>query len=313
MFEEYNRKVLIIIKFRVRSDDCLESKDYAHYISSLAQRAVLYEVSTTPKPGLVDRNNSGAHRDMDFFTFMASSSVLYRGFYECALKGILSGGMNSGELLKEIRPIGIKCENSMFQATGGVNTHKGIIFSMGLICSAAGRLYSEKGELGISTEGVCIEAAKIAEGISSRDFEGIENKEKHTNGEILYKALGLRGIRGEAEGGFKTVRDVAVPFLRSCGKLKDSTLNDTFLEILLRLMAVCADTNVIIRGGLHSLEFVKASAREFILAGGMNQASALEKLEEMNKVFIERNISPGGSADLLAVSIFLGLLEGIVL
>lgn len=291
----------------------MESVEYAHYISSLAQRAVLYEVSATPKPGLVDRNNSGAHRDMDFFTFMASSSVLYRCFYECTLKGIYSREMNPGELLKQIRPIGIKCEDLMFEATGGVNTHKGIIFSLGLLCSASGRLYNEKAGPCVSADDLCVEASKIADGISARDFEGIDDKNMHTHGEILYKTLGLRGIRGEAEDGFQTVRKAAMPILRNWSRLRDIYLNNVFLEVLLRLMGECEDTNVIIRGGLESHEFVKASARKFISAGGMKQESAFDKLEEMNRIFIERNISPGGSADLLAVTIFLGLLEGIKL
>lgn len=287
-------------------------EDFAHYIASIAQRAILYEVSTTPKPGLVDRENSGAHKDMDFFTFMASSSSLYRGMYQCALEGFSFEGEDRRELLNIIRKPGIECEKEMFKATDGVNTHKGIIFSLGILSAVVGSLYRKYGFNYFSAEEVCEEVKKISKDLSLKDFRNINDKKVLTHGERLFKEYGLKGIRGEVESGFYTVRASAVGVLRHWKHDNTSSINDIFLEILINLMAYSEDTNVIIRGGVESLEYVKATSRDFLKAGGMKQVDAKEKLNIMNSNFIERNISPGGSADLLAVTIFLGMVEGII-
>ena len=287
-------------------------EDFAHYIASTAQRAILYEVSTTPKPGLVDRENSGAHKDMDFFTFMASSSSLYRGMYQCALEGFSFESEDRRELLNILRKPGIECEKEMFKTTDGVNTHKGIIFSLGILSAVVGSLYRKYGFNYFSAEEVCEEVKKISKDLSLKDFRNINDKKVLTHGERLFKEYGLKGIRGEVESGFYTVRTSAVGVLRHWKHDNTSSINDIFLEILINLMAYSEDTNVIIRGGVESLEYVKAVSRDFLKAGGMKQVDAKEKLNIMNSHFIERNISPGGSADLLAVTIFLGMVEGII-
>lgn len=287
-------------------------EEIAHYIASIAQRAILYEVSTTPKPGLVDRENSGAHKDMDFFTFMASSSSLYRGMYQCALEGFSFEDEDKRELLNIIRKPGIQCEKEMFKATDGVNTHKGIIFSLGILSAVVGSLYRKHGFNYFSSEEICEEVKKISEDLSIKDFRNINDKAVLTHGERLYKQYGFKGIRGEVESGFYTVRKSALGLIRQWQVERVSSLNDLFLEILIHLMAYSEDTNVIIRGGVESLEYVKAVSKDFLKAGGMKQVDAKEKLNIMNSDFIERNISPGGSADLLAVTIFLGMAEGII-
>lgn len=287
-------------------------EDFAHYAASLAQRAVLYEVSTTPKPGLVDRDNSGAHKDMDFFTFMASSSVLYRGFYECAIEGLFFEETDSTKLLDRIRIPGLKCERAMFEATNGVNTHKGLIFSMGILCAAAGKLYRRYETKNFNIEEICEEVKKAAKDLTVRDFKGVWDKKVLTHGERLFKEYGCKGIRGEVESGFNTVRKNAVQVLRNWKNNRQLSLNDLFLEILMNLMSESEDTNVIIRGGIESLAYVKSAAKDFLKSGGMGSIKAKEKLNSMNRDFIEKNISPGGSADLLAVAIFLGMMEGII-
>ncbi len=254
----------------------MKTEEFAHYYASLAQRAVLYEVSTTPKPGLVDRDNNGAHKDMDFYTFMASSSVLYRGFYECILEGIFFNEEDGTKLLDNIRKPGLHCEKAMFQATNGVNTHKGMIFSMGILCAAVGKLY----------------------------------KTELTHGEKLYKDFGLKGIRGEVESGFSTIQKNVLPLLMKWKVSKHLPLNELFIEILFRLMAENDDTNVITRAGIEGLQYTKDTAKAFLAQGGTCQPGFKEKIEDINKKFIEKNISPGGSADLLSVSIFLAMIEG---
>jgi triphosphoribosyl-dephospho-CoA synthase len=288
------------------------NNEFAHYVASLAQRAILYEVSTTPKPGLVDRSNSGAHKDMDFFAFMASSSVLYRGLYECTVEGILFDEADDTVLLDRLRAPGIKCEEAMFEATNGVNTHKGIIFSLGILCATVGKLYKKSGRQVFAAEEICDEVKKITGGLTAKDFNGIDKKINLTHGERLFKGYGLKGIRGEVESGFRTVQEQAIPVLREWYEEKQLSINDLFLQILLSIMMESEDTNVIIRGGIESLIYTKAISENFIKSGGMFQIDPIKKLEIMNEMFIEKNISPGGSADLLAVSIFLGLLEKIL-
>lgn len=287
-------------------------EEFAHYAASLAQRAILYEVSTTPKPGLVDRYNSGAHRDMDFFTFMASSTALYRWLYEFVIEGLSFEDDDSTKLLDRIRIPGIQCEKAMFEATNGVNTHKGIIFSLGILCAVVGKLYRKYETTNFIIEEICEEVKKVAKDLTKKDFKAVWSKKVLTHGERLFIEYGFRGIRGEVESGFDTVQKRAVRIMRDWGKSRRLSINDLFLEILLNLMAESEDTNVIIRGGIESLEYVKAISKEFIETGGMYQPKAKEKLESINLEFIRRNISPGGSADLLAVSIFLGMMEGII-
>jgi triphosphoribosyl-dephospho-CoA synthase len=287
-------------------------EDFAHYAASLAQRAILYEVSTTPKPGLVDRDNPGAHKDMDFFTFMASSSALYKGLYECTMEGLNFDEEHHTKLLDRIRKPGIECERTMFEATNGINTHKGIVFSMGILCAVVGKLFKESNRLNFIIEDICEEVRMVTKGLTEKDFNGIENKIVLTHGERLYKEYGFKGIRGEVESGFNTVRENAVQSLRTWKLDRNLSMNDLFLELLLKLMAGSEDTNVIIRGGIENLNYVKNISKDFLTEGGIKQPDAKKKLECMNEEFIKRNISPGGSADLLAVIIFLGMLEGII-
>lgn len=290
----------------------MTNEEFAHYAASLAQRAILYEVSTTPKPGLVDRDNSGAHKDMDFFTFMASGSALYRGLYDCAMEGLLFEEKDSTKLLDTIRKPGIECERAMFDATNGVNTHKGIIFSMGILCAVVGKLYKELGIKKFGIEDICKEVKRVAYGLTQKDFKGIEQKQVLTHGERLYKDFGFKGIRGEVESGFSSIQKNTVRVLRHWKDNKQLSMNDLFLDILLNIMADSEDTNIVSRGGIESLKYVKKLAAKFVLEGGMQQHDAVLKLQSMNRDFIQRNISPGGSADLLAVTIFLGMMEGII-
>lgn len=284
----------------------------AHYIASLGQRAILYEVSTTPKPGLVDRENSGSHKDMDFFTFMASSSALYKGIYECTLEGMNFQEVDKTKLLDRIRRPGIECEEAMFKATNGVNTHKGIIFSIGILSAVAGYLYMKSNKIKFNIDEVCDEVKEVCKDLSYKDFQHIPKKEKLTHGEWLFKEYGYKGIRGEVESGFNTVRNVAIPILTKWSNNKDLSMNDLFLQMLMSIITRSEDTNVVMRGGVDSLQYVKEVSMEFLNQGGMYNKGAKEKLEQINKVFIERNISPGGAADLLAVGIFLGLLQEII-
>ena len=255
-------------------------RERAARIGKYAEQALLLEALCTPKPGLVDRENSGAHRDMDVASFAMSASALRDYFEACARCGMAGSG------LETLRLPGRRAEEEMLRATGGANTHKGAIFSMGILCCAA------------AMEGDIFEnAAQIA---APALEELHEVRQPETAGERQYAEAGLTGVRGEAAAGFPSVKNIALPALRralDAGK----SLNDAGLAALIRLMAEVEDSNVRKRGGAAGQEFVRQSAEN----AGLNH----DELRAMNAAFVRRNLSPGGCADLLAAAYFLYLLE----
>ncbi len=264
-------------------------------VPSLAVAALYAELNLTPKPGLVDCANSGAHEDMDHALFVASIKAIapwLRVFYA---QGAQDAGHPESDMLRRLRPTGLACEQAMFSATGGVNTHKGGIFSLGLLCAAAGRLAAQGEPLTAAT--LCMTVSVMACGIVARELA--HGRRAATAGERLYRQFGLTGARGEAESGFATVRRHVLPFWQHAPG--DKVLH----QALLRLMAVNPDTNLVSRGGLEGLRYVQEYASGLLACGWDNRA-----LRAMDKALIARRLSPGGSADLLAVSWLLAALPG---
>lgn len=284
----------------------MDKKEFCQRISNIAIKSILYEVAATPKPGLVDRNNSGSHSDMDFFTFIDSASVLASYFYKCALVGSDFKDKDFRSLLKDIRPIGIKAETDMFHSTRGINTHKGIIFSAGVIAAASGNLYSEGKNIELVE--ILDRTRKITYGITD-ELKYIEDKENLTYGEELFIRYKSKGIRGEVEEGFPTVLKYSYPILESLVEEKKHSINDILVQTLFHLMSNTEDSNVLGRHGLDELEFTRASARQGLELGGMFTQEGRDFIEELDSIFIEKNISPGGSADLLAVTLMLYMIE----
>ena len=274
-------------------------------IASIAMESMLYEVSATPKPGLVDRNNCGAHRDMDYFTFMTSAAALHNSFDEMVRIGWECREKELPELLQKLRESGQRAEKSMFQFTKGINTHKGMIFSLGILSGCAGWLL-EKSRLTSVT--VCNLAAELCSGICKRDFGNLQKKAHLTKGEKMYLTHGYKGIRGEAESGYQTVRQVALPMYR---KMKESgyAVNETMVQTLLALIAYTEDTNIISRHDMSTAVYARDYAKRVLENGGICTGVGKELLLEMDEEFISNYISPGGAADLLAVTHFLYSLE----
>jgi triphosphoribosyl-dephospho-CoA synthase len=276
--------------------NCFEER--ANAVGALVCQALLKEVELTPKPGLVDRHNSGAHRDMDLTTFHASIRAIAPWFPHFYRLGAASLDLAPQAVLPLLRPTGLACEEAMLHATGGVNTHKGSIFSMGLLCAAAGRMEKEA----TSAQHLCAEVARICSGLVEGELRPLQHP--RTAGEKLFQAHGLTGVRGEAASGFQTVRKHSLPaFIRI---LKNGGSEQEALhEALLHLLAVNPDTNLVHRGGLPGLAYVQACARSLIAAGGVQSSQFQRRMRNFDDVLIERNLSPGGSADLLAVTWFL--------
>ncbi|MGO1468425.1 MAG: triphosphoribosyl-dephospho-CoA synthase CitG [Tissierella sp.] len=284
----------------------MDELKFCEKISNIAIKSILYEVSATPKPGLVDRKNDGAHKDMNFFTFLSSASVLSSYFYNCTYSGIIFKGEDYRQLLKEIRPIGRRAEKDMFHSTGGVNTHKGIIFSGGIIAAASGSIYKENKELNLKE---LIKRVKdISQGIA-RELEGVEGRESLTYGEKLFIKHGSKGIRGEVEGGFETIINYSYPIFQKLIEKNSYNINDILIQTLLNLMVYTEDSNILGRHSIEDLDFAKKGARQALKLGGIFTKEGKEYVESLDKIFIEKNISPGGSADLLAITFMFYMIE----
>lgn len=267
-------------------------------IGALAKRALIDEVSATPKPGLVDRRNCGSHTDMDIDTFKRSAHALEEYFVRFAEYGYNTAHLVESHTLADARKIGIDAENAMYKATDGINTHKGMIFSGGLICMATGRLLA-KGDK-VDAYNISKTVALTVNGICENDYSKSKPFEDMTSGEKIYKTYGIKGSRGEAESGFATVMSVAYPFLKECFE-KKLDQNTAFVYTLLKLMSVVDDTNVIKRGNTSLGKYVKNKSAELLW-------KSIEEIERFDDELIRLNLSPGGSADLLAVT---GLLYNI--
>ncbi|WP_070000924.1 triphosphoribosyl-dephospho-CoA synthase CitG [Cellulosilyticum sp. I15G10I2] len=284
-------------------------------ISQCAIQALLYEVTASPKPGLVDRYNCGAHKDMDIFTFMSSSAALSSYFYDCCVETMRMIEKSENEfdrydnLFMVLRGLGLKAEKSMYEATKGVNTHKGLIFSLGLIASAATIVFYKTGDLAIDILEISEEVKKLVKELCEKDFVDIALKEVLSAGEKLYLNYGIKGIRGEAEEGFPTVTNLAYPKMYAYMQDRGHSINDILVNVLLHLMSITEDTNILSRHDMTTLVDVQKRAKEALELGGIFTGDGKAYVEHMDRDFIRRNISPGGAADLLAVTIMFYLLQ----
>lgn len=255
-------------------------------IGALARLALEQEVLLTPKPGLVDKCNSGSHRDMTAETFLRSASTLEPWFVQLAEAGAEMQMLPPADTLPKLRCIGLQAENAMLQATKGVNTHKGALFSIGLLCACMGRM-NAKGQP-VFAENLCTLSAETVSGISERELHGTAS-----NGLRVHAATGANGVRGEAESGFASVRRYALPWL------SNSQDENAQLHALLCLMSHVEDTNVLHRAGKEGLLWLQSRAMETL------KHFSISALNALDAECIQKNISPGGCADLLAIALFL--------
>lgn len=278
----------------------------ATHIGATAWQALLEEVYTTPKPGLVDLYSCGAHSDMDVSAFEKSARVLSSFFVQMAALGY-EMQVSPEELFCKIRIVGKEAEQAMYHATRGVNTHKGILFTAGIFCAAAGRCVKEEGRIK-EARLFDIEQQMVAS-ILIEECKNIWQRKPESHGEENLKMYGSMGIRGEAIHGYPAVRNIALPVLRQ-GIVEKKDWNLVKLQTLFSLMSEIEDSNIISRHDPNTLHQVHAEAKEFVQQGGAYTKGAMEKLLAMDRDYIRRNISAGGSADLLAAAVFIYLLCG---
>lgn len=265
--------------------------------AALAAEALRVEARLTPKPGLVDAAGSGAHHDMDLRLLVASADALEPWFAGCVLLGRAADDPDA--LAARLAELGVAAEAAMRATTGGVNTHKGALFSLGLLLAAIGRATVSGGRPSLPV--ILGEAAGLASWLNDAWRAGF--REPRTHGERALVAAGVGGIRTEAASGFPTVRDVALPAYRA--RLTASGSQDAALRwALVALMSVVDDTNVVARGGVGALREVQAWAGS-LLRSEVTDAEVTAALAAADARFTASRWSPGGSADLLALTWFL--------
>ncbi len=373
----------------------MNAVEWKCYIENAIREALMGEVKTSPKPGLVDQIDCGAHADMDIHTFEKSTEAIAPYLADMFMAGFTPETETAEErleieeleaedapkkdatdevgtknveteeecLFRRIRRIGVEAEKAMFAATEGVNTHKGMLFTMGIVLAAAGLQFRRENSaealravdaellgrvrLGLSErEGANVETGHFAQTvlwlcrdmcrrILGEEFLAMEQREPVTHGEKLFREYGERGIRGQAEQGFPILREVAFPEMEKYraplpelrGGIRmhrmlwremssaenpwesDVYLNAVNLQVLLRVMSELNDTNVVTRSSYEEMKKLQEESKHLLALGGGFTEQGMNGLLALNQSCIQRNISPGGAADILAVSILLWRLQ----
>lgn len=273
----------------------LSGGDAARRIGCLAVRGLYREVALNHKPGLVTPESCGSHRDMDFHTFMRSLHAL-RSYFPA----IAALGLESPEF-PALQGLGVAAERRMLQATAGVNTHRGAIFNLGLLCAAAG-LLTASGELPRPASMCAVVRERWGEGILASAASPLADDGSH--GLQVARRYGAGGARQEAAAGFPSVRDIGLPAYRAALLATgDPALAAT--QALFSLIAEVEDSNLLYRGGPPGLAFGQRLARGFLAAGGVLADDWSGRAAAIDREFVARRLSPGGSADLLGVTLFL--------
>lgn len=265
-------------------------------------QAILLEVSTHPKPGLVTRLSNGAHKDMSIFTFMMSSAVLSKAFNDLQDIGQAHRG-TLAELFCKLRSYGVGAEAELLRVTKGVNTQRGILFAGGIVSAVSGYAMN----MGLSRDALLPLIKEMAAGLVARELKNLDHAAM-TAGEKLYYKYGITGIRGEVENGFPSVVNYGLPALEDAFN-KGATINDALVHALIALMTVVEDSNVIWRTDYDTLLEVQRISKNILSLGSVFTEKGRMAIAETERYFLQRRISPGGSADLLSVTITLYLLE----
>jgi triphosphoribosyl-dephospho-CoA synthase len=260
----------------------------AEELGSLAASCLHLEIDTYPKPGLVSQVDTGSHADMTAAMLHASADLLQPYFAELATAGA------QGAEMGRLRVIGIEAERAMLAATGGVNTYRGAIFGLGLLVAAAGFRSVWRGDRtlgGIVSRlwGDAILAGPVA---------------LRSHGSDAARRYGAGGARRQAADGFPTLYETGLLALASGACLSNGNEEAARVQCCFALIATLDDTNLLHRGGPEGLDFARRSAAEFIARGGVGRLDWRSEARAVHEAFVARNLSPGGSADLLAMSLF---------
>jgi len=284
---------------RLPALDMAPRVDATAFHATLGRAAIvsLYdELALEPKPGLVSFADAGSHDDMDAATFLRSLFALRHFFVRVAAQGAASAEFAPLERL------GIAAEARMLHATGGVNTHRGAIFTLGLLCAAAGA--AEAAGLGCEAatlRGVLL--ARWGEALAAR-----ADRARDSHGARAAREHGLRSAAEEAAQGLPTLFERVLPALREARRAGADD-RGARLHALFTAMAHADDTNLVHRGGLQGLRDAKSLARKFLAEGGGMAHDAPARAARVHALFVQRRLSPGGAADLLAAACWVERVE----
>lgn len=269
----------------------------AEEVVDLAVKAMLYEVSISPKAGLVTRNSNGSHKDMNFYTFLESSFALRKYFLDC-FRHSEKYKFESEEFFKELRNLGKEAEINMLKATNAINTHKGTIFSMGILISVISQCMKEDK---LNLLKIIDRIKKMCKPLEDELGLSLQN----TSGEKIYQKYKIKGARGLALEGYSIVLDDGIKKIYNLEK--DLDLEIAFIMLLFYYMSILDDTNIIARSNIETLEKVRKKSEKLYKKNleELNEIKIKIDMSVLNEYFIEKNISPGGSADLLILTIFI--------
>ena len=265
-------------------------------LAVLAREALIAEAELTPKPGLVDRRGAGTHNDLSLSIMRRSAFTIEP--YFCEMAAFSQGTHPSQELRERLAVVGREAERAMFRVTNGSNSHKGAIWILGLLISAAA-LHTENGVKVSKITSTAKEIASFADRATPRLV---------SHGDMVAKKYGVAGARGEALRGFPHVVDVGLPMLRS-KRASGATERVARLDTLLSIMSRLDDTCLLYRGGKMALVAAKEGAIAVSRSGGSGTAIGRQKLFRLDHRLLELGVSPGGSGDLLAATLFLDAVE----
>lgn len=278
--------------------DALLAHATADALARHAVQALVDEAMLTPKPGLVDMRGSGAHRDLSWPLMCASAWSLRPAFTDMAVAGRTLAGQDT-LLRRRIGSIGREAESAMMAATAGVNTHRGAIWALGLLVTAAA-----------GTDGAYDAGAIAARaGLLARIDDPLAPRRTGNKGERACREHGVGGARGQARAGFPQVIEHALPMLR-ISRSRGDTEAQARVNALLAVMAELDDTCLLARGGRSALETTQDGARRVLDLGGIGTPDGRRLLAALETQMAAHNVSPGGAADLLAAALLLDRLEG---
>ena len=265
-------------------------------LADMVVAALIDEATLTPKPGLVDMRAAAAHADLSWALMCHSAGVLRPSFEAMAQAGTAIG--NAGRLRERIGALGRTAEHAMMQATGGINTHRGAIWAMGLLVTAAAQAPRS-----LAPAAVAARAAALAR--RPDRFAPVLTGNK---GERACHAYGVGGARAQAQAGFPHIVKHALPRLHASRTAGDGE-GAARLNALLAVIAELDDTCILSRGGSAALHAAQAGAHGILAAGGVAGAAGKRLLAVFEADLLARNLSPGGAADLLAATLFLDRLQ----
>jgi len=268
-----------------------EARTAAAQLAAHAVQALLDEANLTPKPALVDQRGSGAHADLTLALMHRSAHALFFCFE--AIASACKGMAPSQSLRERLGAIGRAGEQRMFAAAGCTNTHKGAIWSLGLLVAGA------------AICGDVDDASAIAAAAGAiACYRDSCTEPSATHGARMQALYGVAGARGEAQEGFPHVIEIGLPALRAA-RSRGIAEHCARLDALMAIMAALDDTCLLHRGGLAALRAARHGAQRVLYEGGSSTAGGMALLLALDAELLARNASPGGSADLLAATLFL--------